>query len=54
MPTSVHSCLTVFIWGLTWTAIRLQVEAALALVGNYVLFRRTPLPVPDKALYGKK
>ncbi|WP_152205685.1 DMT family transporter [Marinobacter changyiensis] len=28
MPISVHYCLTVLIWGLTWTAIRLQVEAA--------------------------
>lgn len=28
MPISVHYCLTVLIWGLTWTAIRLQVESA--------------------------
>ncbi|MDX1757687.1 MAG: EamA family transporter [Marinobacter sp.] len=28
MPVSVHYGLTVLIWGLTWTAIRLQVEAA--------------------------
>ena len=28
MPISVHYGLTVLIWGLTWTAIRLQVEAA--------------------------
>ncbi len=28
MPISVHYSLTVLIWGLTWTAIRLQVEAA--------------------------
>ena len=28
MPISVHYALTVLIWGLTWTAIRLQVEAA--------------------------
>lgn len=26
MPIGVHYCLTVLIWGLTWTAIRLQVE----------------------------
>ena len=28
MPISVHYGLTVLIWGLTWTAIRLQVESA--------------------------
>ncbi|MFE8072473.1 EamA family transporter [Marinobacteraceae bacterium S3BR75-40.1] len=28
MPISVHYALTVLIWGLTWTAIRLQVETA--------------------------
>ncbi|WP_336366114.1 DMT family transporter [Marinobacter sp. C2H3] len=28
MPIAVHYGLTVLIWGLTWTAIRLQVEAA--------------------------
>lgn len=28
MPISAHYGLTVLIWGLTWTAIRLQVEAA--------------------------
>lgn len=28
MPVSIHYGLTVLIWGLTWTAIRLQVEAA--------------------------
>jgi drug/metabolite transporter (DMT)-like permease len=28
MPISAHYLLTVLIWGLTWTAIRLQVEAA--------------------------
>ncbi|MEC7376747.1 MAG: DMT family transporter [Pseudomonadota bacterium] len=28
MPISVHYGLTVLIWGLTWTAIRLQVETA--------------------------
>ncbi len=28
MPVSVHYGLTVLIWGLTWTAIRLQVESA--------------------------
>lgn len=28
MPVSVHYGLTVLIWGLTWTAIRLQVETA--------------------------
>ena len=28
MPISAHYGLTVLIWGLTWTAIRLQVESA--------------------------
>lgn len=28
MPVSAHYALTVLIWGLTWTAIRLQVESA--------------------------
>ena len=28
MPISMHYGLTVLIWGLTWTAIRLQVESA--------------------------
>lgn len=28
MPVSIHYGLTVLIWGLTWTAIRLQVESA--------------------------
>ncbi len=28
MPVSVHYAVTVLIWGLTWTAIRLQVESA--------------------------
>lgn len=28
MPVSAHYVLTVLIWGLTWTAIRLQVESA--------------------------
>ena len=28
MPIGIHYCLTVLIWGLTWTAIRLQVESA--------------------------
>ncbi|MGM0951848.1 MAG: DMT family transporter [Pseudomonadota bacterium] len=28
MPVSAHYSLTVLIWGLTWTAIRLQVESA--------------------------
>lgn len=28
MPIAAHYCLTVLIWGLTWTAIRLQVESA--------------------------
>ncbi len=39
--------------GFEWT-ITAIIGAALALVGNYVLFRRTPVPVPDKALYGKE
>ena len=28
MPISAHYGMTVLIWGLTWTAIRLQVESA--------------------------
>lgn len=40
MPISIHYALTVLIWGLTWTAIRLQVEAApvdLAVLYRFVL-----------------
>lgn len=40
MPISLHYGLTVLIWGLTWTAIRLQVEAApvdLAVLYRFIL-----------------
>ncbi|WP_166252800.1 DMT family transporter [Marinobacter salicampi] len=56
MPISVHYALTVLIWGLTWTAIRLQVEvapvdisvfyrfvlASLVALGGLALLRRLP------------
>ncbi|WP_404366113.1 DMT family transporter [Marinobacter sp.] len=56
MPVSVHYALTVLIWGLTWTAIRLQVEvapvdisvfyrfvlASLVALGGLALVRRLP------------
>ena len=37
MPISAHYGLTVLIWGLTWTAIRLQVEAATCCFSQYIL-----------------
>ena len=40
MPISIHYALTVLIWGLTWTAIRLQVETApvdLAVLYRFIL-----------------
>lgn len=56
MPISIHYILTVLIWGLTWTAIRLQVESApvdlavfyrfvlasLVALGGLALLRRLP------------
>ncbi|MAM88757.1 MAG: EamA family transporter [unclassified Hahellaceae] len=56
MPIGVHYCLTVLIWGLTWTAIRLQVESApvdlsvffrfvmasIVALGGLALLRRLP------------
>ncbi|WP_166267145.1 DMT family transporter [Marinobacter caseinilyticus] len=56
MPISIHYGLTVLIWGLTWTAIRLQVESApvdmavfyrfvlasLVALGGLALLRRLP------------
>lgn len=56
MPVSVHYALAVLIWGLTWTAIRLQVESAavdisvfyrfvlasLVALGGLALLRRLP------------
>lgn len=56
MPISAHYALTVLIWGLTWTAIRLQVEsaavdisvfyrfvlAAVVALGGLALARRLP------------
>lgn len=56
MPISLHYALTVLIWGLTWTAIRLQVESAavdlsvfyrfvlasIVALGGLALLRRLP------------
>ncbi|BES73771.1 DMT family transporter [Marinobacter nanhaiticus D15-8W] len=48
MPIAAHYVLTVLIWGLTWTAIRLQVEAApvdLSVFYRFVLAAATALLV---------
>lgn len=48
MPIAAHYVLTVLIWGLTWTAIRLQVEAApvdLSVFYRFVLAAATALVV---------
>lgn len=48
MPISIHYVLTVLIWGLTWTAIRLQVESApvdLSVFYRFVMASATALIV---------
>ncbi|WP_148864675.1 DMT family transporter [Marinobacter fonticola] len=48
MPIAAHYVLTVLIWGLTWTAIRLQVEAAsvdLAVFYRFAMAAATALAV---------
>jgi hypothetical protein len=45
MPISVHYGLTVLIWGLTWTAICLQVESApvdVSVFYRFLIFRWLP------------